>query len=191
MCLYIYIYVYIYICLYLYIYIYIFVYIYIYVYIYICLCIYIYIYVSIEYTAILLGRTGLCINWQALKYLETTEWGQCEQECKLFMFVWVPHQLAQNLAWESACPRMSLRELHNKTHVCCNLSFKIFKLTQWINVSNNRPPWIFGDISQNLSISNIFNLRKATSSFPNEALSRKNGIIYINITSLYIVMVVT
>ena len=65
-----------------------FIYIY-YVYIYICFYIYMFIYICLyiyEYTAILLGRTGLCTKWQALKHLETTEWGQCEQECKLFMF---------------------------------------------------------------------------------------------------------
>ena len=82
------IYIYIHVYIYVYIYIYMFIYIY-YVYIYICFYIYMFIYICLyiyEYTAILLGRTGLCTKWQALKHLETTEWGQCEQECKLFMF---------------------------------------------------------------------------------------------------------
>ena len=157
----------VYIHVFIYIWFYISLYVYIYIYIYMFMYIYIWIY----------GYT-FGAHWFVHKVagLETS-WNHRMGSMRAGMqivHVWVPHQLAQkNLAWESACPRMSLRELRNKTHVCCNLSFKIFKLTQWINVSNNRPPWIFGDISQNLSISNIFNLRKATSSCPNEALSRK------------------
>ena len=144
------IYIYIFMC-----FIYMFIYTYICLYIYICMFIYmfLYIYMFVCYICLYIWIYGYTFgaHWFVHKVagLETS-WNHRMGSMRAGMqivHVWVPHQLAQkNLAWESACPRMSLRELRSKTHVCCNLSFKIFKLTQWINVSNNRPPWIFGEI---------------------------------------------